>query len=374
MSSATTDDDFETIRETYLDRLDVQVAESTVASYDRAIRKWWIWLHENYDDPDLWDVDNATMRAYVSDLLNEDYKVDTIKGRRAGVGKFYEIVPRLIEEGQLDVGIDADEIVNPNEGLDLSGWKALQADTKQEQELGEDFYYLTPAEKENLIDNLPSPQLRNELMVRLLYQTGLRQGELSRCRLSDIDRGIRSITVRSSSAKNDERRTSYYRESLDFLMDQWIDGGHRDSVAKAPESRYLFPTVNSERIKRTQINLIVREAAEKAGLQEVLYVDNQGHERVKVTAHALRHSFAVQSLLNGMDLKTLQELMGHKNLETTEQYLKVIEQHRRRIAAQRGAGVETVHDDGSVSRPNADRNGEERELIDRDTPAMGDQR
>lgn len=365
MSTTTNDDDVEAIREAVVSRMEVQMAASTATSYDRAIRKWWTWLSESSDEPNLWDVDQAKMRAYVSDLLSEDYAVNTIKSRRAGVGKFYDIVPQLIEEGQIDVDISPDEIVNPNEGLDLSGWKQLQAETKQEQELGEDFYYLTPTEKELLCDNLPTPRLRNELLIRLLYQTGLRQGELGRCRLSDIDRNTRCITVRSTSAKNDERRTTYYRESLDFLMDQWLDAGYRDSVSGASESRYLFPTREAEHIKRTGINLIVVEAAHDAGIQEELYVDKNGHQRMKVTAHALRHSFAVQSLLNGMDLKTLQDLLGHQNLETTEQYLEVIEQHKRRIASQRGAGIETVHDNGSVSRPKLEQNGEERELIER---------
>lgn len=352
--------DIQTISDAFEERIRVKMAESTAETYERALRKWVSWLAGQEQDVDIWTADKHHLRSYISDLLDEEYAPDTIKGRRAGVSKFYELVPQLANEGRIEIPVEPDELVNPNQGLDLTDWSALQADSRQEQELGEDFYYLTPDEKELMIEEAPGPEFRNELLFRLLYQTGLRETELAKTRLSDIDRDEHKITVRSKIAKNGKGRPTYYRKSLDPLLNQWLDGGYRDSIYMADQSRYLFPTNQTEHLTGNLINIHVVQAARNAGLQEVLYIDKNGNKRYKVTAHAFRHSFAIQSLLNGMDLKTLQELMGHRNLSTTEDYLDVIDQHKRRIASQHGAGVESVEDDGTISRPTIDDLGEER--------------
>jgi integrase/recombinase XerD len=96
--------------------------------------------------------------------------------------------------------------------------------------------YITPEEKEALVENVPTPTLRNELVIRLLWQTGVQKSELVEIELENIDRDEWSIKVWSNKTR--EWRTVLYQTSLDFLMEQWLDGGHRDSYVPAGDSPY----------------------------------------------------------------------------------------------------------------------------------------
>ena len=84
----------------------------------------------------------------------------------------------------------------------------------------------------------------------------------------------------------------------------------------------------------------MKEAAEGAGLQSNVHTDAAGNVRGKVTAHVLRHSFAVQSIKNGMDTRRLQKLMGHSKIETTERYLQFANNDLREAARRYGPGSE----------------------------------
>ncbi|TKX86474.1 hypothetical protein EXE43_08250 [Halorubrum sp. SS5] len=95
-----------------------------------------------------------------------------------------------------------------------------------------------------------------------------------------------------------------------------------------------------EQIASKQINRVVRKVADSAGLQEEVYTNAEGKKQMKVTAHVLRHRFAVQSFKNGMDTRTLQKLLGHAKIETTERYLRLAKSDMRDAARKYGAGTE----------------------------------
>lgn len=155
-------------------------------------------------------------------------------------------------------------------------------------------------------------------------------------RLTDIDREERSINIRAD--KTHLNRTVYHQPSLDFLLDQWIDI-YREGYAKA-DSGYLFPTNRSEHLNDHTFNRIIQDAAEDAGVQEHLFTDHGGKEHKKVTSHTLRHTGAVQSLRNGMDVRTLQKVLGHSKLDTTERYLDIATTDIRDMTRKYGPGTE----------------------------------
>jgi len=104
------------------------------------------------------------------------------------------------------------------------------------------------------------------------------------------------------------------------LLDMWAV----DREAKHGETELLFPSDRRDgHLTTERLNVVVKKAAESAGIQETLYTTAHGHDRQKVTAHTLRHSGAVRRWDNGVDVRTLQKALGHQSIDTTEQYLDV---------------------------------------------------
>ena len=124
---------------------------------------------------------------------------------------------------------------------------------------------------------------------------------------------------------DDPMRTVFYQSSLDFLLEQWIDGGYRDSFPNATDSPYLFTGDRRPAINSDDVGVIVKEAATEAGVNEVMYEDAHGNERWKLTSHALRHGHAVEALKSGIDVRTVQKHLGHSSLDMTMRYLNLID-------------------------------------------------
>jgi len=298
------------------------------------------WREYVEQDGSLWDATTAQLRANLRGMIRDDYSRAAIVGRRDAISNFYQEAEYMVDEpdwNMPDVPPNpAEEYVVSNEHNDLP------SGTKKGDYLGNnnDVHALRPDEIQAICDNVPSPTMQSELLVRLSYQCGLRRGEVSRIRLKDIDRsaGERSIYIPDAHSKS-KPRTVYYRPSLDFLLNQWIDV-ERGAVSGADESEYLFPSYGeSGHIAPRHASRVVQKAAENAGIQEVMYHDKAGRPKYKITHHCLRHSFGLHSVLNGMSAKMLKELMGHESLDTTQKYMDAAERHVRHAAHTFGAGL-----------------------------------
>lgn len=203
---------------------------------------------------------------------------------------------------------------------------------------------------EKLINNSGTPRLRNQLINRLMWQTGLRTSELASAKIEHIDEENRSITVRSAKADVDDDhywRTVYYQENLEYQMWEWLHGGGRVALYNgkdvlSEDEGNLLLTQQSSSIRPSHISRIVKQSAKRAGINEVLYVDAAGKKRWLVTGHTLRHSFAT-FCANGNDgqqtpmpLHTLKRLMGHKSMDTTLRYISDEERVTKRHAERYG--------------------------------------
>jgi integrase/recombinase XerD len=306
--------------ERIVSRIESKKVDSTAKRYIANIRDFKKWLAEEYPEVSIFGIDFLHVEENLEQMKDEGYTKSSIKIRSAALSAFYKEALKFEEAGRLDVGLSE----NPVEDVDLSDWSDLDNRSQKAQASKEDVTYLTSEQVEGLVENVRSPKLRNELIVRLLFQTGLRCGELVNTRIDDIDTDSREIRVHSK--KSHRNRVVYYQPSLDVLMNQWLNGGYRDSLVPASDSPYLFPTYQSEKISEYTITKIVSNAAEEMGIQEVYSTDMNGHERHKITAHTLRHSFAVAALKGGMNLRSLQKSLGHSKLETTEIYLDLAEE------------------------------------------------
>lgn len=186
-----------------------------------------------------------------------------------------------------------------------------------------------------------------QLMFSILYGAGLRKAELLRLRIKDIDFDNQSIFVFRGKG-NKDRVTILPQRLVPLIKAQikFVDGIHQQDLAEGEGNtslpaglarkypyaitelkwQYLFPSKN--RCQHPTDGYFCRHHIHWSALSKVLRKSvKQSGIAKHVTAHTFRHTFATQLLLNGADIRTVQELLGHSDLKTTQIYTHVIGQH-----------------------------------------------
>jgi integrase/recombinase XerD len=177
---------------------------------------------------------------------------------------------------------------------------------------------LSPAETERLIDaaNGTTPRtLRDKALVELLYGAGLRVSETVGLEKGAVDLDDRIVRVNGKGGK--ERLVPLGRPAAESLRRYLALGRPHLDRRYRPE---LFLNARGGPLTRAGAFLILRRLAEKAGL-----------EPKRVHPHLLRHSFATHLLEGGADLRSVQEMLGHADLGTTERYTHVSDRRRREV-------------------------------------------
>lgn len=322
--------DFDDILERFKRRRMSDIGGSTESTADRYVshvRKWKDWLSDEQGKT-VWEAGTSDLRMFAEDLIYDDMAPSTVSQKVSGISKFYQDCAKLADRYDMP---DVPE--NPYDGFDKQDKKMLRGDTKKQKYLeesdGDKYPYLEPEKVKQLINNVPAPRLRNELIIRLLFDCGFRRGELAHAKVGHVNS---DDTIRIPPRKS-ESRTVGFRKDTSFLLDRWLNRGGRESMTYADESDYLFPTNDSVHISGEYINQIVKESAENAGIQETSAVYSDGREQKKVTAHTLRHSFAMDKL-EKVDVTTLQKLMGHTEIDTTMIYVNMSDEKAREESKQ----------------------------------------
>ena len=169
--------------------------------------------------------------------------------------------------------------------------------------------FLTEGESTALLD-LPAatdfPSARLAGLLELLYASGLRVSELVGLDLQDLLPGQRTLRVLGKGRK--ERLVPYHVRAEEVLE---VYLAHRTAflaVRTLPPTPALFLNQRGGRLTPTTVRVLLRRALEAAAV------------RARISPHALRHSFATHLLNRGMDLRAIQELLGHASLSTTQRY------------------------------------------------------
>ncbi len=173
--------------------------------------------------------------------------------------------------------------------------------------------YLNIIDIEKILDTLDENQdemVKNKCLIELLYSTGARVSEVCNIKLTDIDFNNQSIRL---IGKGDKERIVYYGSPLAKILKDYLM--IRNHFLKN-ETPYLFVNHKGNKISRESIEYLVKKI-----------VSNTEIENHKVSPHTFRHSFATHLLDNGADIKSVQELLGHENLNTTEIYTHVSIEH-----------------------------------------------
>ena len=154
-----------------------------------------------------------------------------------------------------------------------------------------------------------SPEaLRDKAMFELLYATGMRVTELVSLNVVDIDlaQGTVCCTGRSGGKGQRQRTLPVHATALKALTGYMENG--RPVLARDPDEVALFLNHRGDRLTRQGFWLILKQWAKEAGIESAM------------TPHTLRHSFAMHMLRNGVDLRAVQQLLGHAHISTTQIY------------------------------------------------------
>lgn len=166
--------------------------------------------------------------------------------------------------------------------------------------------YLTNEEIAKLFNiRLTKPvDYRNKAILEVMYATGARISEVINLELNQID--FEECIIRVGGKGKKERIIPLDDVAIEAL-DNYINN-YRPFLIKNETCNYVFLNKNGEKISRQMIFKMLKNLANKAGITK------------EISPHTLRHSFASNLLNNGADLRVIQELLGHENLETTEIY------------------------------------------------------
>jgi integrase/recombinase XerD len=274
----------------FLDSLRVERgrAASTLAAYRRDLADFLRWLHPRT----LTAVDEDDLVAYLGAIAASGAAASTRKRRAVAVRSLYAF---LRDEGTIPVD-PAQELAVPGARPGLP--KAL-----------------TEAEIEALFAAVVGQGplvLRDRAIIEVMYGAGLRVSETTGLSVGDVDLAERLLRVTGKGAK--ERIVPIGRMAKDALL-VWLDPDARGALRPARPTRdddtALFVNRRGRRLTRQGLWGIIDKYATAAGLGE------------RCTPHVLRHSCATHLLDHGADIRTVQELLGHASVSTTQIYTKV---------------------------------------------------
>ncbi|OGO00620.1 MAG: site-specific tyrosine recombinase XerD [Chloroflexi bacterium RBG_13_52_14] len=242
-------------------------------------------------------VDRAIILDYLVTLREKSYAPATMARKVAAIKSFFNF---LVAEGALKN--------NPTEGI--TGPKVGKALPKA----------ISVEEVEKLLeqpDKVNTPEgKRDKAMLELLYATGMRVSEMVSLNVRDVN--LKAGFVRCFGKGSKERIIPIHSKAIKAVK-TYIDDA-RPRLARADEDAALFLNRRGQRLTRQGLWLILKGYAQKARIES------------DITPHVLRHSIATHLLHSGkMNLRELQELLGHANISTTQIYTHLTTEHLRKV-------------------------------------------
>ena len=263
-------------------------SDHTIISYREDLVEFFKYL----DGKDVKKTDYKFIRTYLAYMFSKKYEKKTISRHISTLRSFYKY---LYEEKIIDR--------NP---------MVLISNPKLDKKLPNFLYYDELEILLNIPDRSTILGLRNAVILEVLYSTGIRVSELINIRLKDINFKDKKILI---LGKGNKERYVLYGEVLKNLLDEYLV--KREKLSN--NSDYLILNKNGTQITDRGIRSIISS------------ILKQGELDFHVSPHTLRHTFATHMLENGADLKSVQELLGHENLSTTQVYTHVTNERLRSV-------------------------------------------
>jgi integrase/recombinase XerD len=280
----------------FLDYLLVErgLSSNTIASYGRDIAQFASFAREM----DVESVDSITeelLLKFLARLKREEYATTSVERKLAAIRSFLRFLKR---EGEVESD-PAYYIESPRPAKPLP--KTLTEDEVTE-------LLRQP-------DTTEPNGLRDKAMLETLYATGLRVSELINIKVNDVNLGVGFVRCIGKGSK--ERVVPIGEVAVDAIKDYMAHC--RDHFAKGQRNEYLFLTNRGGPMTRVGFWKIIKKHASAAGIT------------AHITPHVLRHSFATHLLSHGADIRSIQEMLGHASVATTQIYTHVTRDHLREV-------------------------------------------
>ncbi len=273
--------------------LEKRYPETTVTSYLNALKKFEEFIEEkniNYKT-----INKDEIRSYLKYLDEEEYSKSSVSQTLSALRNFYSF------------------LVNNN--IISSNQFKLIRNPKKEKHLPN---FLQPNELQEIFDSieLDTPLgIRNRLIIELLYATGLRVSELVNLKINDIDKSNHEIRV---VGKGDKERIVFFGEYALKYLNLYLESS-RNELLNGKKEEYLILNKDGEPITSRGVELIIDKIVAEAAIKH------------NISPHVIRHTFATDMLNNGADLKSVQELLGHSSLSTTQIYTHITNERLRSV-------------------------------------------
>lgn len=270
-------------------KVEKNYSDNTIEGYHKDLLDYKEYLNKK----NIKDTDYKFIRNYLSYMFLKKYEKKTISRHISTLRSFYKY---LVNEN----------IISKNPML-------LISNPKLDKKLPNFLYY----DELEILLNIPDKEtllgLRDALILEMLYSTGIRVSELINIKLKDINFSDKKILILGKGSKE---RYVLYGNTLKQILDLYLKNS-RPKLNK--NSEYLILNKNGNKITDRGVRLIISNILKKGELD------------YHVSPHTLRHTFATHMLDNGADLKSVQELLGHSNLSTTQVYTHITNERLRSV-------------------------------------------
>ncbi|WP_026391423.1 site-specific tyrosine recombinase XerD [Haploplasma modicum] len=259
---------------------------NTITSYLKDVNQYLIFLEKYHEIKKPRHLNKKTLSNYLKNIKDK-YEVSTYARKLTAIKSFYNF---LLIENEIDLDF-AKDIETPKLPKNLPQVLSVE-------EVSRLF---------SVIDIETVYGLRNIALLELIYGSGLRVSELLDIKLSDIHLNEGYIKI---IAKGNKERVVPISPMAVYAIRRYLIKS-REQLLKNEKSLYLFINNQSSRLSRQGFYKILKGLAYDANIN------------IDISPHTLRHSFATHLLENGMDLRTLQTLLGHEDISTTQIYTHI---------------------------------------------------
>lgn len=262
-----------------------KTSHNTEISYRRDLKKLFQFL-QDHEVKDLAGVTETQLESYILYMEKKKFASSTVSRSVASIRAFFQY---LYREGMID--------------KDVSGELKSPKVEKKTPEI------LSVEEVDMLLeqpDTRTPKGMRDRAMLELLYATGMRVSELIHLKLEDLNLTLEYVTC----SDGDRERSIPFGSVCRKALSRYLDSA-REALLQGKESAYLFTNCSGGAMSRQGFWKLLKGYASSAGITG------------DITPHTLRHSFAAHMLQNGADIKSVQEMLGHSYISTTQIYLNL---------------------------------------------------